>query len=90
MFEQTAQTPGIDVQANTMIKTSGQSSGSYTRNRGASVAEQILDEQEKIKVIHTTPSMSDVERLATEKRISADLYDVFVRIQEILNIDSEL
>ena len=89
MPKRSASGPNKDTQASTMNKTLGQSGNSYTRNRGASVAGRTLDEQQKIMIKHTVPTMTDAERAATEKRIGADLYEVFLRIQEILKDESE-
>ena len=43
-------------------------------------------EIEQVKVIHTTPAMSDTQRERAMKRAGNDLYEVFTRIQEKLKI----
>jgi len=45
--------------------------------------------ESQVKVIHVVPLMTDTERDAAKKRIGSDLYEIFMRIQEELNLDNE-
>jgi len=45
---------------------------------------------EQVKVIHVVPDMADTERNAAKKRIGNDLYEIFMCIQEELDLDYEL
>jgi hypothetical protein len=51
---------------------------------------QADTENEPIKIIHTVPDMSEIEREHNRKIIGNDLYEVFLRIQaELKNLESE-
>lgn len=53
-------------------------------------AEEVIQTgNEQVKVIHTVPVMTDTERDAAKRRIGSDLYEIFMRIQAELNLDSE-
>lgn len=70
----------------------GQTSTAYTLSRGVEnvgVEEVMQTGKEQVKVIHTVPNMTDTERDAAKKRIGSDLYEIFMRIQAELNLDSE-
>lgn len=70
----------------------GQTSTAYTLSRGVenAGAEGVMQTgNEQVKVIHTVPNMTDTERDAAKKRIGSDLYEIFMRIQAELNLDSE-
>jgi hypothetical protein len=42
-----------------------------------------------LKVIHTAPKMTEREQEMMKKKVSNDLYDVFMRIASVLNIESD-
>lgn len=70
----------------------GQTSTAYTLSRGVENvgAEEVMQTgNEQVKMIHTVPVMTDTERDAAKKRIGSDLYEIFLRIQAELNLDSE-
>jgi len=54
---------------------------------GVEGAGQIGNAQ--MKVLHTVPVMTDMERDAANKRIGNDLYEIFSRIQAELQLSNE-
>ena len=66
----------------------------YANSMGSGLCVQTkrqarVKEDNKLDVIHTVPKMTDGERKAAKKRIGGELYEVFARIQEKLNLESE-
>ena len=45
---------------------------------------QATDKQ--IKIIHTVPNLSDIEKNKKQKQIGNDLYEIFAKIQSELNV----
>jgi len=73
-------------------KRIGQTSTAYTLSRGVANVETrgaSRTGNEKFKVIHVVPDMTDTEREAAKKRIGNDLYEIFTRIQAELHLDNE-
>ncbi len=71
----------------------GQTSTAYTLNRGVAnvgVEEVRQTDSKRVKVIHTLPVMTDAERDLAKKRIGNDLYEILMRIQAELQLDSEI
>jgi len=47
------------------------------------------DLKKQIKIIHSIPNLSDVERESIKKIISNDLHEIFFRIQSKIKFESE-
>ena len=54
------------------------------------MANKKQEDVQQLKVIHTVPAMTETERATAKKRAGKDLYEVFARIKEALNLESEL
>ena len=63
----------------------------YVSREAAGMAKKPKKEidYDNIKIIHTFPETDDINREANKKRISNDLYEVFLRIQSQLHPDDE-
>jgi hypothetical protein len=77
----------------TVRKGIGQAQATYSLSGGvANVKARGVkrNSNEQVKVVHVIPDMTDTERDVAKKRIGNDLHEIFLRIQEELNLGNEL